>query len=618
MGDCRLRLLVQRTLLATSNDDDEDNILNASQYSSSLILNQVVPALQATFSADTSIRELLDTIQTLLSTNSTSLLTPDNSMICIWDCTTHPPKDVTNMFVNEFTETLGPRSKTLYDAGWFPSGTLQVLRRGETPKLARALDYDDAQYNSVSPTPLSVTETTSTTSTSGSAVQWQGTKNTVLPSHILQSVKERWQDDDEKEDNRDHSGVSDSNSSESITARKLRLERERCRKLQDRIRQLDTKQGAVSQQVRRMLIKSRATGRSSLAIPDRVYLHCVVVQDGEPSASQSSQQGDAIREDFCFFSRQDTAGKIVETLVKTLSPVGALMERENFRAEFLIRRPVKHNMQRPPQGEAEPGDDDDDDDMVYRRLPTTMRLYEAIETHLIEKFDSIVVRCYEHPTEHPTTSILDDEEYGCENAVTLERTTSEAEHVDAQQSNTISDVSVEVPKVAAEGAFDSSIITDEAMAQAIQALDDKDSKGKKRSSTAASVKVRSMLIKSRAKGDAKRVPKMEDRFYMELLLLDAQQVNSDVGSDHRCEATNVLQVFLAKKDTLGRIFRDCLPVAVGNIISNVALYMPVTGDSDTTTSHFRRVESLDLTLSEAERTGLIKPFDRVIVVAMKK
>lgn len=614
MGDCRLRVLMQRDLLASDTQRERYSTLSSASSSSSSA--KIISALHSTFSADTTIRDVWIAIRPLLSQHQEEEQTQkqqeqplllQNDRICIWDCTSHPPKNVTDWFAKDFTETQGPKSKTLYDAGWFPSGTLQVLRRGDLPQLARALDYDDAQYNNyrnISSPTMTITPASETTMTSTltSSVLWQGTAEPVLPSQILQSVSQRWQEDDDDDSNLHDKVQTDDQQSESVAARRLRLERERCRKLQEKILQLERKESAVSQQVRRMLIKSRATGRDNLAMQDRVYLHCIVV--GNESQIILQEHETILRDDFCFFSRQDTMGKIVETLVKSLAPstVNAT-DKDQFRAEFLIRRPTRlaaDNLQQ--------------DDAVYRRLPSTMRLYEAMADNLIQSFDSIVVRCYHHPTEQETTSILEDEGFKRNDIARVEATTPEA--VDAQL-----DCPDGGPKVGEETVEQEEcnplVVIDQGIANAIRAFEEKEAiKSRKKSSSTTSAKVRSMLIKSRAKGDTKRVPKMEDRFYLELVLLEETSNNNHKDFEgHQYEANSILQVFLAKSDRVERILRDCVAAAVVSYSKNVILYMAV---DHITTAQFRRIEQLDMTLTEAERLGLIRPFDRMIIMQVRK
>lgn len=483
MGDCRLKIVVSRFANAT-----EEKIIIK------------------TYASDTTIREVRDDVLHSLS---------EQKCMSVWDCTTHPPRDISTWLFVEFPDHKGPKSKTLFDAGCFPSAVWQVLPHDVQP-LARSV-MEDSQYNrNVNNESLLAPSVN---------VDLVGVESYLKPSQVLDSVTKRFTDD-----------VDDTEAAIK-TRRKIHMERrakeaDRNFKLEERIQKLKSINSSTSLQVRTMLLKSRCTGSKSLEIQDRVYFHVALVN------------GDTISEHFLYFSRQDTVARVVERFAPKLPQ----------EAEFLVLRP----------------------DQRYRRLPNRLRLYEAIEKGLVKGADSVVIRYFCPLDEEPSTSAIEDE------AGSVDEPTTPASH---------STHTVESPCTIATEHSSAPIqaISQDLIDHFKCALAELDKKSKSKKSSSA-VKVREMTMKSKAKGDVKRIPKMENRFFLELILVEDGPASSSF-------------VFMARNDTLDRVVMErmkgeCQVFAITNDGSFLALPME------------HRVKDL-------EARNLLRCFDRVVVTMLQ-
>ena len=405
------------------------------------------------FASDATIREVRDSVLPLLL---------EQGRVSVWDCTTHPPRDLSNWLFVEFTDRTGPKSKTLFDAGCFPSAVWQVLPHNVQP-LTRSV-MEDSQYN------RNVNDDSSLVSSS--KVDLIGVEPCLKPSQVLDNVTKRFSDDMDGTD-------------AAISARRqLLLERrakeaDRNAKLEERIQKLKTINSSTSTQVRTMLLKSRCTGSKSLEMQDRVYFHVALVDR------------EAISEHFQYFSRQDTVARVVQKFAPKLPQ----------EAEFLVLR----------------------SDHSYRRLPNKLRLHEAIQKGFVKGADSVVIRCFSPPDEEPTTYALEDEDG------VIEQPESPATH------STHTDQPPSISK-ATNALSPMSVISQDLIDQLNCAVAELDKKSKAKKSTSA-VKVREMMMKSKAKGDVKRTPKMENRFFVELVLVENGSASSTF-------------VYMARKDTV--------------------------------------------------------------------
>jgi len=396
--------------------------------------------------------------------------------ISVWNCTLHPPTDITNWLFEEFPEKLGPKSKTLYDAGCFPSAIWQVLPRGDAPSTQSVTE--DRQYHQQCKN-SGIEEST----TSSNRVQLVDQPSGMKPSEVLHYVTQRFEDDE------------DDSEAARVVRRQKRQERrvkEKARhaKLEERIKNLGAIKSGTSEQVRKMLLKSRCTGVKSLRMEDRVYLQVALMK------------GETVSEDFQYFSRQDTVARLVQSMSGDARPPQE--------AELLISS----------------------SDQTYRRLPLTLRLYEAIEKGWLKESDTIVIRFFTPPEQEPTTSIVEEDD-------TEPEDTPMTEVVEQEQERPIVVHQQEEPSSEATAALLPKELTNR-LNSAIAEIDKK-LKPKKKSSSAQ--RVRQMMMKSKAKGDAKRTPTMENRFFVELLVVEGHSANSSF-------------VFVAKGDSLERLLKE--------------------------------------------------------------
>jgi hypothetical protein len=455
----------------------------------------------------------------------------------LWDCTFNPPKDITDWPTKEFPDLQGPKSKTLHDAGCFPSGHWLVLPRGLHPNEHTKTDYEDCQYNQ-QPTQPHVQP-----STNSHSVKFNDpalASSTLLPSEVFASVTERFaKDEDDK---------GDIEQAQLLRRRNKEVRRqilqERAEKLDHRIQLLEEgsseKNKAVSDQVRKMLVKSRATGNPNLKMQDRLYFQCLL-----------DHQGKLTRE-YRYFSPQDTFAKIPVSFPKLDAATNV---------EVVVRRIS-------------------DTGPIYRRLPVTMRVYEAISNKILtDQVDTLVIR-WSQDGEDPTPSILDEE---------IEEAPVDQE-VEMKESQILAIVedNDEPPTEEVTG-----LIKDNDLLEAIQIMDEANNKGKKqKKKSAASLKVRNMQIKSKAKGDAKRVP-MENRFFLEVVI---------VNNDGKASSSFV---FVSKTDPIYRILQSLASAAAA---SDWDFLVHTEGDSC-----FTRIEDTSLILQEANERQVLKSFDRIVI-----
>ena len=503
-----------------------------------------------TFSSDSTVAEVLDAMV------RPAVILQSSSDFQLWNTTYNPPVNVTN-YMTEFTEHTGPKSLTLHAAGLFPSGSWMVLPKGMTPSEATTADYEDYQYNLAQSQPGS-----SSGNATVALVDGSGTANArPLPSQVMESVKHRFDEDDDLE-------AKNHQTKEIILARKvnaakrLQLEAERSRRLDERIRKLaDTssdKNKNVSKQVRKMLIKSRATGREDLKMQDRIYFECLVLEDGDDSSSS--------RQDFRYFSPQDTFAKVAASFECSSS------SKENN--EVLVRLPDNKSSEIATSTT-----------YVYKRFPVVMRVYEAIAQGLLTSdVDTLVIRFYseeEGPTPSIETRIQEDtsifvnemnESSGPKNG------SPTAGSLDFQDANTS--------------------FSDDRISLAVQLHDEASQKKGKatKKKSAAAEKVRTMQMKAKAKGDAKRIRKMEDRFYLEVLILSKTEDKA---------TSNTL--FFHKKDTIDRVLQ-VLDIAGGDW----KVLVPIKSEDEDRAS-FRIVKETQQTLEEAARANLLSCFGRLVL-----
>jgi len=602
MGDCRLRFQVASQLFLNRKGSSSDHgAADATKDSSLVTITRVV-------SADTTIHEAMEgTI--LPATVSTASIKTILDLVqqlgaTVWDCTVYPATNITRQCVEMIEDgdaLVGTQkkpeshTKTLYLAGWFPSGSLQILSANATNAVTVTADvYDDRQFN------INVNDDRNGGSHANNGnndnkprgqVQLVGVSESgakPLPSQVLHAVTQRFGDTEAQAE----AAAAARRQRQLNRTQQQKVEQERAHKLEERIRRLREKEGkkkAVSEQVQRMLIKSRATGRKDLKMEDRVYLHCIFWTDNDDDDDDDVDSAE--QDDYRYFSKQDTVGRILASFENLGNKKGL--------TELLVSA---NNSQ-------------DDSEVDYRRLPVGMRVYEAISaSHITGKVDTVVIRQYGSEA-GATTSIVEETHADDDDVMTDAAANTDPETPTTATGTIGSNETSSAPVSSSETmTIDSaSSLSYARLSEALILLDACDSK-KKTKQTNSAAKVRQMQMKSKARGDTKRV-KMPDRFFLELVVAD------DKGFDSvATEACG--SVFLAKSDPLDRLLRDCVPPLNDPSLTPWELLVPSLNDSGGSYSFQRIAGSNDDSSSfkswdDAEQAGKVKSFDRIILRRMQ-
>jgi hypothetical protein len=396
-------------------------------------------------------------------------------------------------------------------------------------------------------------------------------------------------------------------------------EQQRKQRLDAKIRML--RQGSlpssskVSEQVQRMLIKSRADGRKSLEMTDRIHFTCLVIvdyddDDDDDNDNNADMQLNGMEaqhsgqnyEGYRYFSRQDTIGKVLHSfeLPTTLG--------SDYVAELLVKQLVNDNSS---SGE---------EATRYFRLPALPRLYECCERGWIHDFDTIVIRWFRHNRKNSTPSIdqtpivvppLEDDSVSrtdapselCESELNLKQ--DEVKQTQAENENCFVDESL-------TGAINDFSASGTKNSTKIRSSSKNESK-----SNAATVKVQQMKMKSCAVGDAKRIPVVSNRFYLNVVTVLMTTLFH--GREYR--VCSITPMFMSYDDSLQRLVGD-LPILVPAIKrANVAksefevLGEITMADNNGAQGYFRITDinrSFRNWLNE-EQDHSIAQFDRIVV-----
>ena len=655
MGECRLRFRLDSSLCNDRPTTNEPAHNAASKAGSMPQILLKTICFSKVFSSDTTIREAMD--ETTLSDAKEldpSLYSTDLSIRALmrgekrarlWDCTLHPPRDITDWPLHTFSAIKGSKSKTLYAAGWFPSGTLALLPPNTLPKLSPL--EEDIQFNRRQRTPLEAP-----TNEAGKQQQ----QNQQKPSEIISAAKSRFDASDDVKQEAIAESIKKTRHEKDEQRRKHDANRkrrlERClNKLDHQIAKsaASGRNASVSAQVRRMLVKSKATGRANLAVQDRVYLHFIVLEENEVHEGKQDQA----REDYRFYSRQDTIGRVLESFKVP----------EGFIIEFIVR--ISH-------------DGDSDGVEEYGKLPSLMRLYEAIENRYLSTDDNKVILRILDPMKHEQTPVVErilshldpvvledppdssindpsstthgpsqysdagkldpspledppaisSNEDGVDTGLSSLNVTS-IEDTDLQvapssdtvvTSRTLSsdpcgskseDDSVELSSRSST-VFNTQLV--QAVQSALQGGTSSSSKRRTKSSktSAAATKVYQMQIKSKAIGDSKRVPTL-DRFYLQAVVVT---IDDKTGG---FSVQSVKNHFLATTDKLSRLVRDyysSYSLSVNGMTTTVQdwdyLVLPAMSMEDEKVA-LRRVLDPSHSLKELKDRAHFQPFDTMIL-----
>lgn len=582
MGDCRIRIVIAKDLLSKESQKKIQTSVEKGDKVKDVIVAETPTAMSwiRIFSADTTVREVAQGTPELwkLYSSSSSCSSWKDLPFQLWDCTIHPPTDISDWPTDTFSEMTGPKSKTLHDAGCFPSGTWIALPRGVTPRQFSNTNYEDAQYNRQGDL--------STAASSGKlsvefkdpslVTKFQASSSSKpLPSQVMASVAQRFEEENLERE------------TQAPKARALRLEnqeqlrkrqRERTTKLDRRIKMLEDqsseKNKKVSNQVHRMLVKSRATGDKRLKQQDRLYFECLL----DLSSAQDEDEEAIVRE-FRYFSPQDTFAKIGASFEGPYKQKG-----KDVNVEVLVKQ---RNV-----GGNDHGSTSDE----YRRFPVAMRVYEAIAEKFLtgdHHVDTLIIRWYSGDSSDASPSILDTQDK-LPSIPMAESPNDDVEMIDATFSKDLISGNANNEKREPNA---SSLIVDETLTAAILAMDEATNKGRKpKKTSAAAMKVRNMQMKSKAKGDVKRIPKVEDRFFLEVVKLNGGAGKASASFE-----------FLANKDPVERIVQS---VASSTATTDWDFFVPQT-DGEATT--YCKILDTSIELADAAAKSILKPFDRLIL-----
>jgi hypothetical protein len=561
MGDCRICIQISKQCLG-DRIEEKKNV-------------DLVTVSKKLWSADSTIYELFGTTTVELdSIPSTLLSLIQSGSVSVWDCTSYPPQNITDL-----CKDIGLcQIKTLFSVGWFPSGNLQFLpSNADEPVFASPDLYDDIQYNG---NPLrKETECDDLMKPSSKVYLMGGEGVSLAPSQVLHGVANRFNTDEMGDNKNFHEAL---RIRQEIYQKRREVEALRNRKLDDRIRKLsDNGKGKpVSDQVRKMLIKSRATGRTSVRPEDRVYLHFIFWNDADDVDASND-------ETFRFFSIQDTVGYAVSSLG---------VSSDSQRMEMLVKTT------------------NCDESNEYRQLPYALRLYDAIDQKFLSReVNTVIVRCLasddQYCTPHIVATVNDQLE-------SLDMVTNES---------ACGDSSIEVCNNLRDQVQVVAGTTNRRLVDALELpLRTIGQVGVKKSS-AAKEKVRQMQMKSKAKGDAKRVKAVEQRFFLHCITVVGTIVDGEDYADSSIRIFESAPIFVSRLDPLHRLLRERAPeqrtVNKDKSLPWEILVVEVSGDSMDgislknilTSEDMKDEKKGNITWGGAEESGRVKCFDTVVL-----
>jgi hypothetical protein len=565
MGDVAIRIRIPVYLI---NNETSSTAATSSSHARMHVLT-------LTWSADSTLSEVIR--GTPILHQLFSLPNPPR----LYDCSLHPPQEI------ELTST-----RTLYDAGWFPSAVWCVIPntvpRGDNEyEFIRAFLSDSTE------------EATENSMPSLGRVTLAGEtplSSRPTPSQVLHSVKERFANE-----------PLDDNAAAFIRRanRQARQQRQvdRQARLQRRIDQLQAGTN-TSQQVRRMLIKSRATGRPSISLDQRLYFHCLVLVEEE--------EEEAAVEEYLFFSRQDSIGQVLDA---SRRPPGAL----DLRAELLVPK-------------------------IQASVPVLYRLYECLERGFLQEFDTFIIRWFPPGSRDRSPSIDDvwpapkkesltlqnDNTVEAETATAGNESTTKCHTTDAGTETHVLGPTSETSCGIVESDTGTNALFEDAKLSSAIPLHDMTKKKlpsatSKAPKSSAAAKVRQMQIKSHALGNAKRIPNQADRFYLQVVV---------VATTAATPAYTVLDtspVYMSCHDPVDRLVRDhARPIlqasfavpgtaagASDSIQWDVLRCVAPAGGTDDSRFLFCKISDTAVSfrrLSEAKGQESVQQFDRVVVM----
>jgi hypothetical protein len=681
MGDCRIRIVIAKSLLLS----DEVRIVLADQdggdgdhnVSSS---NDTSVSFVYIYAADTTIREVTEgnfILRKIFFDSSKEIIANNDDdggrkLFTLWDCTYHPPKDITSWPKYDFPDLQGMKSKTLHTAGMFPSGTWIVVPKGITPNKLQSDSnaYVDIQYNNVN---NNKNVGSSDGSEKAMKVEFQdpnlrsnngnnnnNTNNPPLPSQVMESVTNRFQPEDIEEFNKKL------NESDIIALRRKNLqhrkrrERERVTKLDRKIEILEEQSSSsescssskkkktkkVSDQVLRMLVKSRATGEKSLKQQDRIYFQCLVFLDddnnskidndnnnsndstsmtnsnnnsnnnnnskGDVDTAASATKESILSKEYRYFSPQDTFAKIANSFPN----------HHGYLSEVLCRR------QRPAAGDGLVADESSSL-LTHRCFPVSIRIYEAISQGCLsnndKKIDTLIIRWY-RDRDNATPSIIEDkiedeemieadESNNNNNGTTTstisdEQITTDATTITTPETMTPMQADEEIKSVAINDT--SAFFEDTCISSIIQEMDNLNRKGKKATTKKPLSAVATKLRQMKSKGNKKI--KIEDKIFLNVVTIISETTEEDnamaISED----------IFMSRSEPIERILRYASTTTGKNSTTTTTRNVEdwiflVPQQKDSSSQHYREITTTSICIQEAEEflDEKFSPFDRLIL-----
>lgn len=623
MGDSRIYVMSWGSLSSLLNtksaQDQKEEASSSTTWS-----------IASTFDTDSSLKEVVDfMLDHLKSTNSSTkdkIFTfnstvgeheSETARLVAIDVTTHPPVDITST-IQKYGDKSGPKSITLYDMKWYPSGkvllclnddveTKEFILSSGLSGLSHLLD-NNYEYNKVTSESIGRVDSHS--------------RSTLLPSQIFQAIQDRHVVNDELR-LKDSKRPLPSNSALESSI----IQKERNKRLDAKLKDLDTKlmsksgsktankNKRITKQVRNMLIKSRSEGESKLRQEERIYLELVVFQDDFESCEESgsdtivpqvTKNNKDVEPFFRFYSRATTIGKATSTVLKKFQEKEKILNLsdENFMSEFLISSPS-------PSGEKESS--------TWCRLSNNMVFHDAIRKEYVRDFDRVVVRIFNKKQATQTQSIEDFFSKKIEQIesvpvpvsgvdiqnnikMTEETNNNEAAEIPSQElDNSARKISLYINKEIKQFELHSSE-SDTKKKKSVRSAKSSSAtdKAKNKKTKKVSKQVQNMLMKSRSTGDKKL--KLEERVYIEVLVFQ------DHDKDNSSKRMESIYKYFSRSSNIGK----AISTVTGPASKNSTAEFLISIDQDTDSPLWMRLPS-NMCFSEALQKNYLKEFDRVVV-----
>ena len=409
----------------------------------------------------------------------------------------------------------------------------------------------------------------------------------------------------------------------------------------------------VSKQVLRMLVKSRATGDGRLKLQDRLYFQCILLRDDDNDDGNNNDYdkgtSTTTTKEYRYFSPQDTFARISNSFqLPTSSSSSSTSSATLFSSSPSLWTEV---LCRLPSSSPSSSSSSSSSSFSYRRFPVTMRIYEAIANgYLSDQIDTLIVRWYNDRDDATVLSVLDNDdddendEHNNDNETngmeSNTNTTMEQNQTESQQLNQIQQpmqthagtsdgVNNDVDMTEAQSApindddnstTDDDCFVDPALSALLQTLDDESGGGgskktKKKAmsskSIAAAIKVKQMKMKSKAKGDAKRI-KMEDRFFLDVVMVVG---NTSVTSNfYYLARPDPIERILQYVDDDGTTLKSSTTKTPEWEFLVVAIIKNSSNNNPESEYQFKRITDPSMSLKDLETKGnIIQSFDRLIL-----